>query len=795
MKYYLFLFCLFTSSSLMAMLGGDDNWGGSSSQHPISSLSVPCSSTDVPDHSMGSQTLSWSERRENDDQGHSLQYARNFIVNSSLEFNEILGKTELAISGLKLNFTPTRDQVSHLTNLLPLLTSLDLSDTNVTTHEIVPLVALKNLEYLDLSSTNVRNVEAVFRSGKQQGLSSKTHPDILRPLSHLNLSINLRYTIRCPLSSKRKTSSDEITVKTPEDLYKILNRSHTQAGCLILSFTPSFKQLQHIAMTQPNLFFLDLSGTGVTDVSPLSGLRSLEELLLDFTGVIDLSFISELRRLTRLRLSGTGVTDISSLSTLVALEDLYLDGTAITDISPLAKLLELRDLDLSRTGVKDVSPLSKLSALENLDLSDTSVTDVSPLSQLLALKNLHLNGTGVTEVLPLAGLLALRDLDLSRTGVKDVSSLSALKKLVVLYLNNTGIADISFLPEQLGLLFLGKTKITDISSLVRLKNLWNLDLSDTAVTDVSPLSGLKLKELAMTGTAITDVTQLAELGQLKTNVGVLKRQAVSTAIEKFYFEELLKGVARPLTQSTDINLRRIATKAADYLRASEAIWSPYNEMPYDVQTKNLCLQRARYEVKRSYEIQNDIKSSDEFMSLSSEEGPYTSWIRADMLASIEGRLVVLNGLKPSHDNYSLAQTEFAERELQSRAYFQDLYTKGFSEKTARIYQLLCLRYLCKHGIEPKLNVMEALKNISCEIMSRDSYAIFLPYKRAYLSLREANSLFRAFVFDDYVLRLGHSDMTRYYTSPEEASRMLQTYHGNSHLSLFQRLFSKLYSEL
>ena len=57
-----------------------------------------------------------------------------------------------------------------------------------------------------------------------------------------------------------------------------------------------------------NLEVLDLSGTGVSDITPLSGLRNLKWLWLYDTKVSDIRPLSGLRNLKRLDLSGTGVS-------------------------------------------------------------------------------------------------------------------------------------------------------------------------------------------------------------------------------------------------------------------------------------------------------------------------------------------------------------------------------------------------------------------------------------------------------------------------------------------------------
>ncbi len=66
---------------------------------------------------------------------------------------------------------------------------------------------------------------------------------------------------------------------------------------------------------------LSLSGTGVTDLSPVAGLGGLTWLDLSGTGVTDLSHVAGLGGLTSLNLSGTGVTDLRPLRGLEGLAE------------------------------------------------------------------------------------------------------------------------------------------------------------------------------------------------------------------------------------------------------------------------------------------------------------------------------------------------------------------------------------------------------------------------------------------------------------------------------------------
>jgi len=130
---------------------------------------------------------------------------------------------------------------------------------------------------------------------------------------------------------------------------------------------------------------LDLSGTQVDDLTPLSGLARLRLLGLAGTPVSGLTPLSGLTALARLGLAGTPVTDLKPLSGLAGLRELYLSATRVSDLTPLSRLTALEGLGLARTPVTDLTPLSGLSGLEWLGLAGTQVSDLTPLSRLTGL--------------------------------------------------------------------------------------------------------------------------------------------------------------------------------------------------------------------------------------------------------------------------------------------------------------------------------------------------------------------------------------------------------------------------
>lgn len=101
------------------------------------------------------------------------------------------------------------------------------------------------------------------------------------------------------------------------------------------------------------------------------------------------------KTLEHLDLSGTAVSDLSPLAGMKGLERLYLGKTGVSDLSPFAGMKSLEHLDLSCCkNLADLSPLKGMKSLYNLDLSGCKdVTDLSPLKGMKSLYALKLDGT------------------------------------------------------------------------------------------------------------------------------------------------------------------------------------------------------------------------------------------------------------------------------------------------------------------------------------------------------------------------------------------------------------------
>ncbi|MCY3721022.1 MAG: leucine-rich repeat domain-containing protein [Candidatus Poribacteria bacterium] len=254
-----------------------------------------------------------------------------------------------------------------------------------------------------------------------------------------------------------------------------------------------------------NLTRLEAPNRGITDLTGLQHARNLRELNLggeyieaeqqtvNSNAISDFSPIAGLTQLTRLELSHSGISDVSFLSNFTKLTELRLGANTISDISPLAKLTQLNQLYLWNNTISDVAPLSELKKLTWLMLDDNIISDVSPLAELTQLTDLYLWDNTISDVSPLAKLKKLNSLDMGNNTISDISDLAELTRLTELRLGSNTISDVSPLAKltQLTQLNLNNNSISDVSPLVKL-NLtgteWNrtgLDITGNPLSDAS----------------------------------------------------------------------------------------------------------------------------------------------------------------------------------------------------------------------------------------------------------------------------------------------------------------------
>ncbi len=147
---------------------------------------------------------------------------------------------------------------------------------------------------------------------------------------------------------------------------------------------------------------LDISDTGVSDLSPLKGLP-LVQFMAERSKVMNLKPLAG-APIENIYLSETPVSDLSGLEGM-PLQEVNLVGTKVNDLTPLAKC-PIRMLWLTDCPVTSIAPLKGM-PLESVTLHRTKVVDLTPLSGS-GLQRLHIAETPVMDLTPLKGMALTR---------------------------------------------------------------------------------------------------------------------------------------------------------------------------------------------------------------------------------------------------------------------------------------------------------------------------------------------------------------------------------------------------
>ncbi|NOR44141.1 MAG: hypothetical protein GQ534_01025 [Candidatus Delongbacteria bacterium] len=111
------------------------------------------------------------------------------------------------------------------------------------------------------------------------------------------------------------------------------------------------------------------------DIFEKSGSEDKSRIELSYLGMEDLDGIEEFIDMYFLDLSGNKLTDISNLWDLERLEELYLANNQIFCIDSLCNMSNLRILDLANNNIDDISDLNFLYKLEFINLINNPVPE------------------------------------------------------------------------------------------------------------------------------------------------------------------------------------------------------------------------------------------------------------------------------------------------------------------------------------------------------------------------------------------------------------------------------------
>ena len=287
--------------------------------------------------------------------------------------------TYLEVSGLPITDLSPISSMEKLSTLF--LTDHDVVDFSVvgglTNLHTVGISNLSKSDFVHLANLPIRNL--LLPNSKITDLSGLAKADLqkLRWLDLANSEIkNIELLKHCPLLeglSLEGTKVSDISVLSSLPKLEVLNLKNTS----VTDLSP---------LNELPLKTIDLTGTGVTDVTPIAKARNI---CLAYSKVRDFRPLQKFGH-TKLDLSGLPV-DFSQINGSY-IHDLNLSHAKITSDIPLSlKTLWHTRINLSHSNIRDLGSL-QMKRLEELDLSFTEIKDLQPLLQLDRLKRIRVEG-------------------------------------------------------------------------------------------------------------------------------------------------------------------------------------------------------------------------------------------------------------------------------------------------------------------------------------------------------------------------------------------------------------------
>lgn len=127
----------------------------------------------------------------------------------------------------------------------------------------------------------------------------------------------------------------------------------------------------------------------LTNTELLTKFPKLNRLFIIGCKGVNFDAVGKLTYLTKLQLTRTGISDLTCLKNLTNLEELDLDNyvcdgvfyriNKIKDITPLRNMKKLKGLSISYNYVEDISVVKELPALTDFNCRANKITDFSPL--------------------------------------------------------------------------------------------------------------------------------------------------------------------------------------------------------------------------------------------------------------------------------------------------------------------------------------------------------------------------------------------------------------------------------
>jgi Leucine-rich repeat (LRR) protein len=405
---------------------------------------------------------------------------------------------------------------------LTTLQVLDVSSTQVA--DLTPIVGLKSLTELSIDSTMVTNLTPAAQLTGLSTLSiNYTKVPDLEPLKALP-KLQKVYCDHTPIGQEVADSfmvakPGTLVVFDSKDLrawWETLSKEWQKIlyGESVEGVNPSKDQLALLA----NRDSVNLKGNAyITDLEPLRRLLKLKVIVANKTGIKDLAALKDHREVKYLDISDTEIADISALGKFGQLQTLKADRTKVQDIDPLSSIKSLTTVYADDAGLNDIHASDFLAKNPKCLLVYKTYHVERWWGRLApewktALEKTVKVGDKPTREI-LHQLVEQRVLNLGEASVSELASLGEFVRLEELSLSGTSITDLSTLSNlSIRSLHVTNSPLKTLDGIGALPDLHDLDISNTPITELKPIS--KMSNIARFSCAGTEVRRLDALEQL-----------------------------------------------------------------------------------------------------------------------------------------------------------------------------------------------------------------------------------------------------------------------------------------
>jgi len=429
-----------------------------------------------------------------------------------------------------INFSALKDLNS--------LQYLNLAETNIS--DLTPFVGFNELEVVDLTKAAVSDISPL--SGKKSlrkvladetGLSViaadnfiRNNPSVLL-IHHVKdltswwdkLSPNWKAALK---KENPSINSDSPSIELLTETIGLTDLDLSGSGIENLIPITRFVKLER----------LNFSDNPVQDLIPLSEVRTLVAIIGQHTQVSSIAPIRENSNLTRIDLDGSPIESIMDVLDLGNLEYINVNDSKIfkeeipeilIQKSKLTIIYRIEELNTWWEGIDPVwkgifrkqfemgenpttDQLHQMTSAASLSFQSLSIGDISPITAFINLRSFSLFDSPLGNIAPVAELKLLEKLTISQVPVIDFTPVSQLVKLEQLNISNTGIEDLVSLSTLMNLksLNIAGTNLKSLKGLEPLVTLEELDVASTNLRSLRPIEDLvNLKKLSCFNTRLT----------------------------------------------------------------------------------------------------------------------------------------------------------------------------------------------------------------------------------------------------------------------------------------------------